>query len=71
MKIFRKLGYLDIFIAFFSLESILSSMQETIQFSDYQLVIVKFISYKINTELYRKRIGLKNVRISHLFPTVY
>ena len=31
-------------------------------------VIVKFISHKIKSKLYRKRTGLKNIKVSDIFP---
>ena len=32
-------------------------------------IIVKFVSHKVKTQLYRKRAKLKNVKISDLFPS--
>lgn len=31
-------------------------------------VIVKFICHKIKAKLYKKRTGLKNIKVSDLFP---
>jgi len=32
-------------------------------------IIVKFLSHKVKSNLYKKRVELKNVRVSDLFPT--
>ena len=32
-------------------------------------IIVKFLSHKVKSNLYKKRVELKNVKVSDLFPT--
>ena len=34
-----------------------------------KVIIVKFVSHKVKSQLYKERVKLKNIRISDLFPT--
>ncbi|CAH3156704.1 unnamed protein product [Porites lobata] len=54
--------------AYTETEDVVLKLAEALDVSGNKPIIVKFISHKVKTNLYRARAKLKNVRVSNIFP---